>query len=98
MENNLKITRITVTLYSYEVADLGLEERLGFDTVYRAGSRLPLNGAILTIETNAGIKGEVPGNIDQRSAQYLLGLRHLPRWGGRHRPAAERDHDPGEPH
>ena len=97
MENNLEITRITVTHYHYEVADLGLEERLGFDTVYRAGSRLPLNGSVLTIETNAGIQGEAPGSVDERSAQYLLGRNPLHReiiWHDLKRSKRSRDATP----
>ena len=55
------------------------EERLGFDLVYRPGSRLKAPGSILTIETDAGVKGEVPGGIDARAAQYLLGRNPLER-------------------
>lgn len=73
MARNIKITRITVTRFDYELADLGLEEKLGFDIVYQPGSRLPAGGSILTIETDAGVKGEVPGGIDARTARYILG-------------------------
>ena len=31
MARAMKITRITVTHYSWEIQDLGYEERLGFD-------------------------------------------------------------------
>ena len=68
-----KITRITMTHFQYELTDMGLEETLGFDRVYRAGSCLPLNGSILTIETDIGISGQVPGGVDGRAARYLLG-------------------------
>jgi len=77
MTRSIKITRIVVTQYGYEIPDLGLEERYGFDVVYRAGDRLPSNGSILSIETDAGVKGETPGGIDARSARYLLGRNPL---------------------
>ncbi|HEX2035414.1 MAG TPA: enolase C-terminal domain-like protein [Chloroflexota bacterium] len=79
MPRSIKITRITVTHYAWEIQDMGLEEQLGFDTVYRPGVRLPAGGSILTVETDAGVKGEVPGGIDARSAQYLLGRNPLER-------------------
>ena len=79
MPRPIKMTRITVTQYDWEVQDLGQEERLGFDLVYRPGSRLKAPGSILTIETDAGVKGEVPGGIDARAAQYLLGRNPLER-------------------
>lgn len=73
MTNQTKITRITVSQYDYSVDDLALEEALGFDVVYTPGGRLPGGGSILTIETSEGIRGEVPGSIDARTARYLLG-------------------------
>jgi L-alanine-DL-glutamate epimerase-like enolase superfamily enzyme len=79
MNGKLKITRIVVTHFQYELADLGLEEKLGFDTVYAPGSHLSSKGSILTVETDAGIQGEVPGGIDARSAQYLVGRDPLQR-------------------
>lgn len=79
MTNSLKITRIAVTHFQYELADLALEERYGFDTVYTPGGRFAKPQSILTIETDAGIHGEVPGNIDARTAQYLLGRDPLQR-------------------
>ena len=79
MPRPIKMTRITVTRYDWEILDLGREERLGFDLVYRPGSRLKAPGSILTIETDAGVKGEVPGGIDARAAQYLLGRNPLER-------------------
>ena len=65
MPRNLRITRIVVTHFSFVVNDLGPEEHLGFDQVYRPGYRLDQDGSILTIETDAGITGEVPGSIDR---------------------------------
>ena len=79
MITDIRITRLVVTRFEYEIADMGLEETLGFDTVYRAGSRLPLTGSILTIETNIGVSGEVPGGVDASTARYLLGRNPLQR-------------------
>ncbi len=79
MVDDLRITRLVVTRFEYEIQDMGLEETLGFDTVYRAGSRLPLNGSILTIETDAGVSGQAPGGVDARIARYLLGRNPLQR-------------------
>jgi hypothetical protein len=79
MPRNLRITRIVVTHFSFVVNDLGPEENLGFDQVYRPGYRLDQDGSILTIETDAGITGEVPGSIDRRDALYMLGRNPLER-------------------
>ncbi len=79
MARSIKITRLKVTHYDYALADMGLEEKLGFDAVYRPGSRLPWGGSILTVETDAGVSGEVPGNVDARTARYLLGRSPLDR-------------------
>ena len=79
MPRPIKITRITVTHYQWHIQDLGKEEKLGFDAVYQPGSRFPAGGSILTVHTDAGITGEVPGGIDARSAQYLLGRNPLER-------------------
>ena len=79
MARNMKITRIVVTCYDYEIEDLALEEILGFDTVYKKGGRLNSGGSVLTVETNAGVSGSVPGGIDARSANYLLGRNPLDR-------------------
>jgi L-alanine-DL-glutamate epimerase-like enolase superfamily enzyme len=79
MPRAIKITRISVTHFEWHIPDLGKEEKLGFDAVYQPGSRFPAGGAILTVETDAGVKGEVPGGIDARSAQYLLGRNPLER-------------------
>ncbi|MDA0700124.1 MAG: mandelate racemase, partial [bacterium] len=69
MTRDLKITRIVVTSFAYEITDLELEASLGFDTVYRKGGRLASGGSILRIETDAGVAGEAPGGIDARSAR-----------------------------
>ena len=79
MTRNITITRITVTSYQHEIEEMAMEETLGFDMVYKPGSRLPMTGSILTIETSAGISGHVPGGIDKRTATYLLGRNPLQR-------------------
>ncbi len=79
MARAIKITRLSVTHYGYEVRDLGTEERLGFDQVYRPGAQTRMEGSILTVDTDAGVKGEAPGGIEARSAQYLLGRNALER-------------------
>src|SRR3954452_31525 len=79
MPSDLRITRLTVTHYTTELADLVLEETLGFDTVYKRGGQWSTSGSILTIETNAGVTGETPGDVDARAARYLLGRNPLQR-------------------
>ncbi|MEM7129310.1 MAG: enolase C-terminal domain-like protein [Chloroflexota bacterium] len=79
MNNQASITRITVTHFDYTVSDLAFEETLGFDTVYTPGGQLSSGGSILSIETSEGIRGEVPGSIDARTAHYLLGRNPLQR-------------------
>ncbi|MBV7334270.1 mandelate racemase [Chloroflexi bacterium TSY] len=73
MDTQITITRITITHFDYTVNDLALEESLGFDTVYTPSGQLSSGGSMLTIETSEGIRGEVPGSIDARTANYLLG-------------------------
>lgn len=79
MKNDIKITRIIVTNFKYPLTDLSLEERYGFDTVYTPGGQLDRTQSVLTIETDSGIVGEVPGDIDARTAHYLLGRDPLKR-------------------
>ena len=88
MPRTIKITRITITHYDYLIADRGLEERFRIDSIYQPGShistggRMALSGAtILTIETDAGIRGETVGSVDGSTAQYLLGRNALEREG-----------------
>ncbi|HET7771937.1 MAG TPA: hypothetical protein VFN74_24400 [Chloroflexota bacterium] len=57
MPRAIKITRISVTHFEWHIPDLGKEEKLGFDAVYQPGSRFSAGGAILTVETDAGVKG-----------------------------------------
>jgi L-alanine-DL-glutamate epimerase-like enolase superfamily enzyme len=75
----ISITRIRVTHFAYEVRDLGYEERLGFDLVYQPGTVLPQSGSILSVETDAGVTGQVPGDCDARAARYLLRRNPLQR-------------------
>jgi L-alanine-DL-glutamate epimerase-like enolase superfamily enzyme len=79
MSPDVRITRLTVTHYTTELADLQLEETLGFDTVYKRGGKLTVSGSILSIETSAGVTGETPGGVDARTARYLLGRNALQR-------------------
>ena len=79
MSKDIKITRITNTSYDWGIDDMRWEEKIGFDYVYHAGSHLPLGGSILTVETNAGVRAELPGGMDERSARYLLGRNPLDR-------------------
>ena len=79
MPRDIRITRIEVVDFSHEIQDMRLEAQYGFDTVYEAGGTLPLGGSILTIETTAGVSGQVLGGIDERSARYLLGRNPLDR-------------------
>ena len=79
MANNLKITRLRVTSFQYELPDLALDPRYGWDTLYTPGSTFMSEGSILTIETDGGVHGEVPGGVDERTARYLLGCDPLQR-------------------
>ena len=79
MPRPIKITRLRITHFHWEIPDLGKEEQLGFDAVYQPGSRFPAGGSILTIETDAGVSAEVPGGVDERTAQYLIGRNPLER-------------------
>ncbi|MGH9298330.1 MAG: enolase C-terminal domain-like protein [Acidimicrobiales bacterium] len=72
------VIRVTITHFRHEVADLGQERRKGFDTVYRPGEQWERHGAIVSIETDAGLRGEalslsgVWEQSDLRGARYLL--------------------------
>lgn len=79
MSSPVRVTRLTVTHYAAELAELDLEATLGFDSVYTPGGKLPVSGSILTIETDAGVTGETPGDVDARAAGYLLGRDALQR-------------------
>src|SRR3712207_6163422 len=84
MTEHLRITRLTVHQYRWELDDLGVDYN-GFNLVYQAGSRVQPVGYIFTIETDAGITGEYAGGnsvsyaqVDM-VAQYLLGKNPLER-------------------
>ena len=55
MPRDLKITRLIITHFDWECADMDFEAPLGFDTVYTPGASVPSGGSILRIETSAGI-------------------------------------------
>jgi L-alanine-DL-glutamate epimerase-like enolase superfamily enzyme len=77
MPRSPRITRVAVTHYAYEIADV--EEARAAYWTYRSGSRLRVEDAVTVVETDAGISGEAPGAIDSRSARYLLGRDALGR-------------------
>ena len=79
MGRDMKIIRITETQYRYEIENMAMEETLGFDRIYKAGSRLELVEEIVSIETDAGITGSEVGGVDATSAGYLLGRNPLDR-------------------
>ena len=79
MPRDLKITHLIITHFDWECADMDFEATLGFDTVYTPGASMSSGGSILRIETSAGISGEAPGDVDARTARYLLGRNPLDR-------------------
>lgn len=85
MPRQPKIVRIKVHEYAYEIEDLGTDYN-GFNWVYQPGSKMPIKGHILTIETDAGVTGEYIGNSEVdtyvqvgAAARYLLGKNPLER-------------------
>jgi len=54
MSRALRITRVAVHRFGWEVSDLGVDYN-GFNHVYQAGSCLRHTGYLLTIATDAGI-------------------------------------------
>ncbi len=84
MGRELRIRRITVHRYTWEMRDLGVDYN-GFNTVYEPGARRTATGHVLTIETDAGITGEFAGGDTNSYAQvgmvarYLLGKNPLER-------------------
>ncbi len=84
MPRQVKITRVTVTSYSYDVDNLGVDYN-GFNHVYQPGSRASHVGHILTIDTDAGVTGEYAGGFAASYAQvamvsaYLVGRDPLQR-------------------
>src|SRR5258708_27576730 len=84
MPRALRITRIAVHRFGWEVADLGVDYN-GFNHVYQAGNCLQQAGYALTISTDAGLIGEYVGGTAASYAQvgmlaqYLLGRDPLER-------------------
>jgi L-alanine-DL-glutamate epimerase-like enolase superfamily enzyme len=84
MPHELRITRLAVHQYAFEVQDLGVDYN-GFNHVYQPGSHARHTGYIFTIETDAGITGEYVGGNPVSYAQvgmvahYLLGRDPLQR-------------------
>lgn len=84
MPHDLKITRITVYQYGWELHDVGTDYN-GFNTVYAPGARRQTRGYVMAIETDAGITGEYTGGDASTYAQvgmaanYLLGKNALER-------------------
>jgi L-alanine-DL-glutamate epimerase-like enolase superfamily enzyme len=78
----LKITRIYVYRYRWELQDMGVDYN-GFNAVYTPGARRPAGGSILTIETDGGITGEFAGGVEMTQlasvAKYLVGKNALER-------------------
>ncbi|MGN6563985.1 MAG: hypothetical protein ACTHMU_15135, partial [Thermomicrobiales bacterium] len=60
MARSLRITRLTVRQYEYELPDMGYDYN-GFNNVYQPGARSRAGGYIFTIETNEGVTGEYAG-------------------------------------
>jgi L-alanine-DL-glutamate epimerase-like enolase superfamily enzyme len=84
MAREMKITRITIYQYTWEVHDLGTDYN-GFNQVYEPGARREARGHVLTIETDAGITGEFAGGDAHAYSQvgamarYLIGKNPLQR-------------------
>src|SRR5207244_10114657 len=84
MSRALRITRVAVNRFGWEVADLGVDYN-GFNQVYQAGSCLPQTGYALTIGTDVGVVGEYHGGTAASYSQvgmlahYLLGRNPLER-------------------
>src|SRR4029450_12917584 len=86
MTRPIRITRIVVTRYQYPIADRAMDPVKRLDMLYQPGGTVSSGGrmspggdGILTIETDAGIAGQVPGSIDAAAAHYLLGRDALAR-------------------
>jgi L-alanine-DL-glutamate epimerase-like enolase superfamily enzyme len=84
MARALRINRVAVSRYAWEIADLGLDCN-GFNQVYQAGARRMESGYVLSIGTDAGLVGEYAGGTSASYAQvgmvahYLLGRDPLER-------------------
>jgi L-alanine-DL-glutamate epimerase-like enolase superfamily enzyme len=84
MPRPLRIRRVAVHRFGYQVPDLGVDYN-GFNHVYQAGSCLNQSGYVLEIGTDMGITGEYVGGTAASYAEvgmvaeYLLGKNPLER-------------------
>ena len=84
MPAQLKITRLTVNQYQYELSDVGKDYN-GFNQVYLKGAKSNAKGYVFTVETDAGITGSWAGGSAESYAQvgmvaqYLIGKDPLQR-------------------
>lgn len=84
MAREIRITRVTLHQYQWELADAGHDYN-GFNLVYQPGGRVRPRGYVFTIETDAGITGEYAGGSAAAYAQvgmvahYLIGKNPLQR-------------------
>jgi hypothetical protein len=69
MPRPLRITRVAVHRFTWEVADLANDELTGFNHVNWAGSCLRQTGYVLTIGTDEGLVGEYVGGSAASYAQ-----------------------------
>ena len=76
MARGMKITRITIWQYGWEVRDLGLDHN-GFNQVDAPGARKEGRAHVLTIETDAGITGEFAGGDASSYSQVGAMARFL---------------------
>lgn len=84
MSRALRISRVSVHRFAWDVPDMGVDYN-GFNHVYSPGGCLRHSGYVFRIDTDAGISGEyVGGNAASYAevgmvAQYLLGKDALDR-------------------
>src|SRR5579885_2066184 len=76
MPRQLKITRVAVHQYSWELSDVGSDYN-GFNMVYLKGGKAHPKGYVFTIETDAGITGEWAGGSRESYAQVEMVARYL---------------------
>ena len=85
MPRFVKITRIVVTHFDYRIPGRGMAGRARLDMLYQPGSTVSSGGRgaagdhILTVETDAGVRAELPGAVDAATAEYLLDRNALER-------------------
>jgi len=82
MARNLRITRVQVHQFEYELRDMGTDYN-GFNQVYQPGNKLRMRGHVLTVETDAGVTGEFVGGVELSQlaivGRYLIGKNPLER-------------------